>query len=202
MASKILLIDDLGQPVPQYYNSSTGTYEALEGSGGAMNINIGTSGSSAIPVMLKCSDGSSTLDVTTSGVPVVASNLPSEYTVVSKSGTPLQVSVADASVPVGVKDLALGQEINGVAGAITNSKRSAACFACVKITSGSGTLSGLKMKAVINSVEVDYRTVTIDPAISSGNALFVFEGPLPYIFKLEPVFSSGSLVTTIDVQLP
>ena len=202
MASKTLLIDDLGQPVPQYYNSSTGTFEALEGSGGAMNINIGIQGSAAIPVILKCSDGSTTLGVTTSGIPVVPVNLPQEYIVVNKDGTPLQISVADDSVPVCVQDLALGQELTGVADSITNSKRSTACFANVQIVSGSGTLSGLKMKAVINSNEVDYRAITLDSPISTGNALFVFEGPLPYIFKLEPVVSDSSLVTTIDVQLP
>lgn len=37
-----LILDDLGRPVPQFLNQSTGLYEAATGSGGAMNVRFGS----------------------------------------------------------------------------------------------------------------------------------------------------------------
>lgn len=212
MAIKELIVDDLGQPIPQYQNNSTGDFEALKGSGGAnlvKCVNLPESG--VFPILIRCADGVTPLPITTVGIPVQVANFPASFEVSNFPASQavtlpeslvLKVNVENENVPVVVQDEVKGKEINAVADTIINSQRASALFAFVQITSGTGTLKGLKVQAVINSVEVDYVTKNLDTPITSGNALIMIEGPLPLKMKLVPVVDEAStLVTTIDVQL-
>lgn len=207
-----LIVDDIGQPVPQYLNEASGAFEPIKGANGAYSVKVTNAPTNGVyPVVLRCADNTTVLPVTTSGIPVQVNNLPISIEVSNFPETQvvtlpealvLNVQVANENLPVTVMNNTLGKEINACTGVVENTQRATSLFVHAKIKSGTGSLQGLKLQAVINDNTLDYLAKTLEVAITEGSSLFVFEGPLPLKMSITPVVSEAStLVVELDVQL-
>jgi hypothetical protein len=172
-----LVTDDAGLPIPQYMDVSTGMFAAMRGKNGGIAVyDLNYDSKKIVNANILGSDGNP-LIVTAAGLPVVLSD---------------QV----ISVVTNAKHDYL------LTDTIINTEHSRGLLVNISISSGTGTLSGIKIKAVINGNEVDYLTKTLDTPITSGSTLIIIDSMLPYKFKVYPVVDNAStLVISADIQV-
>lgn len=172
-----LLTDDAGLPIPQYMDMSTGMFAAMRGKNGGLAIyDLNYDAKKVANINILDADGNP-INISASGVPVVVSDQ------VLKTSTNVQ------------HDYQLTDTI-------VNTERSRGVFVNLTISSGTGTLSGIKITLVVNGKEVDYYTKTLDTPITSGSVLISCDMLLPYKFKIYPVVdASSTLVISADIQL-
>lgn len=172
-----LVTDDAGLPIPQYMDVSTGMFAAMRGKNGGIAVyDLNYDSKKIVNANILGSDGNP-LIITPSGVPVVLA----EQIVSVSTNTKHDYLLTDT---------------------IVNTEHSRGLLVNLTITSGTGTLSGIKIKALINGNEIDYFTKTIDTPITSGTILIIVDDLLPYKFKVYPVVDDAStLVISADIQV-
>jgi hypothetical protein len=211
-----LLNDDLGLPIPQYMSSSTGLFEAMRGSDGAIYVkNLYDPTDGIFKTKLYAADGS-LLSVTAAGVPVVcnqhAVNM-YEYDSVSGTWVPKTKTTQVPQKVVGssANILASAARTASVASsAITNEMGANNAFLLIDVTAISGSITGIEIKIPITGTNVLYKTITLGTAISAVGKNIVTFGlfdatnnfAIPQTFIIDLIHADAQSITySVDLQL-
>lgn len=209
-----LLTDDAGLPIPQYMDSTSGTFAAMRGTNGAIytsDINFPSDGIHKVKIY--GSDGN-VLNVTSNGVPVACNQHAVnnyEYDTTTATWVPKTKGVLQKTVGLNTNIIPSAARTASVSSSIILNEMGARnAFILLDVTATSGTITGIEIKIPITGTNVLYKTIALGSAISTvGKSIITFglddetnKVVIPQTFTIDLVHGDTNSITySVDIQL-